>query len=112
LLDRNVVGPGDLDDLLADGALALGDHARRSGTVVMQRDSKLVPGLNAHSARSRKWPALAGWGCGGAPWRITMSPGESPDLLNACLSSAAPSRSCAAVCGRSAHMRTDVRSPE
>ena len=42
LLDRDVVGFGDLDDLVADRALALGDDARRAGAVVMQRDRKLV----------------------------------------------------------------------
>ncbi len=35
----------------------------------------LVPALLAHSARSRKWPALAETSCSGAPSRITISPG-------------------------------------
>src|SRR5581483_7784961 len=98
--------------LLADRALALGDDARRPGAVVMQRDRERHFCVRAHSARSRKWPALAGAGCGGAPSRITMSPGDSSALLSAWLSSPAPARSCAAVCGRSAHLSTEVLSPE
>ena len=42
LLDRDVVGLGELDDLGADRALALGDDARRTGLVVMQRDRELA----------------------------------------------------------------------
>src|ERR1700758_746882 len=110
LLDRNAVLFGDLDDPGADRALALGNDARRTGAVIMQRDGKLALGLGAHSARSRKCPALAGAVCGGAPSRITMSPGVSSAWLNAWLSSVAPARSCAAVCGRSAHIRTEARS--
>src|SRR5690349_11726816 len=83
LLYRNIVLFGDLDDLRADRALALGDDARRAGAVVMQRDSERNLGFRAHSARSRKCPAFAGVGCGGAPSRITMSPGESSALLSA-----------------------------
>src|SRR5882724_4049893 len=111
-LDRDVMGLGDLDDLGADRALALGDDARRAGPVVMQRDGELVFQLRAHSARSRKCPALAGAGCGGAPSRITISPGSSSALISAWLSSPALDRNCAAVAGRSAHIRTEVRSPE
>ena len=89
------MGPGDLDDLRADGALALGDDARRAGLVIMQRDRKLAFGIDAHSARSRKWPArAAGAACGGAPSRITISPGCSSARLSAWLSSDAPARSC------------------
>src|SRR6516165_7682104 len=112
LLDRDVVLFGDLDDFCADRTLALGDDARRAGAVIMQRDRERDFGVRAHSARSRKWPAFAGAGCGGAPSRITMSPGDSSALLSAWLSSPAPARSCAAVCGRSAHIRTEVRSPD
>ena len=36
------MGLGDLDDLGADRALALGDDARRARPVVMQRDRKLA----------------------------------------------------------------------
>src|SRR4030088_3273847 len=75
LLDRDVMGLGDLDDLLADAAPALGDNPWRTRLVVVQRDRKLVPHLRAHSARSRKCPARAGTGCGGVPSRITISPG-------------------------------------
>src|SRR5579871_4985673 len=112
LLDRDIMLFGDLDDLCADRPLALGDDARRAGAIVMQCDGKLVPGVGTHSARSRKWPAFAGVICGGAPSRMTMSPGDSSASLSACPSSLAPARSCAAVCGRSAHIRTDVRSPD
>src|SRR5260370_2177390 len=111
LLDRDVVGLGDLDDLGADRALALGDDPRRAGPVVMQFDGELVPCLHAHSARSRKCPALAGTGCGGTPSRIKISPCLSSALPSAWLSFAAPTRNCCAVAGRSAHIRTDVRSP-
>src|SRR5437868_810698 len=76
LLDRNVVFPGEFDDPGADDALALGDDPRRAGFVIVQRDRKLAPGLDAHSERSRKWPArAAGSACVGAPSRITISPG-------------------------------------
>src|SRR5665213_2826458 len=85
-LDRDAMLFGHLDDLGADAALALGDHARRAGAVVMQRDRELSLGLFAHSARSRKCPALVKTGCGGAPSRITMSPGRNSALLSAWLS--------------------------
>src|SRR5882672_2654413 len=111
LFDRDVMGLGDRDDLRANGTLALGDDPRRTGLVVVQRDRKLVLYVNAHSARSRKCPAGAGADAGGVPSRITMSPGLSSALLSAWLSCAAPARSCTAVAGRSAHIRTDVRSP-
>src|SRR5258708_35324977 len=111
LFDWDIMSLGDFDDLLADGALALGDDARRARLVIVQRDCKLVSCLHAHSARSRKCPARAGAPCGGAPSRITMSPGRSSALLSAWLNCAAPARSCAVVAGRSAHIRTDVRSP-
>src|SRR5215207_653702 len=112
LLDRDVMFPGELDDLRADDALALGDDPGGAGLVVVQRDRKLVPGLDAHSARSRKWPArAAGAACGGAPSRITISPGCSSARLSAWLSCEAPARSCSAVAGRSAHIRTEVLSP-
>src|SRR5258708_7191311 len=111
LFDRDVMGFGDLDDLRTDGAPALGDDPRRAGFVIMQRDRKLVFCLHAHSARSRKCPARAGAACGGWPSWITMSPGCSSALLSAWLNCAAPARSCAAVAGRSAHIRTDVRWP-
>src|SRR5712692_660086 len=75
LLDRDVMGPGDLDDLRTDGAPALGDDPWRAGLVVMQRDREMALGFHAHSARSRKCPAGAGCDWGGAPSRITMSPG-------------------------------------
>ena len=42
LLDRNVVGLCDLDNLGADRALALGDDARGAFAVVVQRDRELV----------------------------------------------------------------------
>src|ERR1700755_1554047 len=42
LLERKVVRLGDLDDLGADRALALGDDARGAGAVIMQRDRELV----------------------------------------------------------------------
>src|SRR5258708_9978262 len=106
------MGLGDFDDLGADRALALGDDPRRAGPVVMQGDGELVALFRAHSARSRKCPALAGAGCGGLPSRITISPGESSAWLSAWLSSPEPARNCAAVCGRSAHIRTEVRSPD
>src|SRR5437764_1069966 len=111
LLDRNIVGSRDLDDLGAERAAALGDDARRAGLVIVKRNRKLAPGLDAHSARSRKWPARGGAGCDGAPSRITISPGCSSALASADVSCAAPARNCAAVAGRSAHIRTDVRSP-
>src|SRR5689334_24107896 len=66
LLDRDVVGFCDLDDLLADRAAALGDDLRRARAVVMQGDGKLVVFARAHDARSRKRPALPA-GDGGAP---------------------------------------------
>jgi hypothetical protein len=50
--------------------------------------------------------------CGGLPSRITMSPGLSSARLSCWLSCEAPARSCAAVAGRSAHIRTEVLSPE
>src|SRR5882757_4022701 len=111
LLDRDIVGPGDLDDFGADRALALGDDPGRAGLVVMQRDRQPVFGVEAHSARSRKCPALAAGGCGGAPSRTTISPGLSSAWVSAWLNCAAPARNCAAVAGRSAHIRTDVVSP-
>src|SRR5262249_53247988 len=110
LLDRDVVGFCDLDDFCADRALALGDDARRAVAVVMQRDGKLVD-VRAHSARSRKWPAVVTCGCGGVPSRTTMSPGLSSARASARPSSALPARSFSAVAGRSAHIRTDVFSP-
>ena len=42
LLDRDVMFPGELDDLGADDALALGDDPRRAGLVIVQRDRKLA----------------------------------------------------------------------
>src|SRR6202011_1417494 len=111
LLDRDIVGFCDLDDLGADGALALGNDPGRTGPVVMQRDRELGFGVDAHSARSRKCPARAGCGCGGVPSRITISPGLSSARLSAWPSCAAPARNCAAVAGRSAHIRTEVLSP-
>ena len=75
LLDRDVMGLGELDDLRADGALALGGDPWRTGLVIVQRDRELALGIHAHSARSRKCPARAGAACGGAPSRITISPG-------------------------------------
>src|SRR5246127_2529753 len=45
LLDRNVVRLGDLDDLGADRALALGCNARRALAVILQRDREPGPGL-------------------------------------------------------------------
>ncbi len=42
LFDRDVVGLGDLDDLRAQAAPALGDDPRRAGPVVMQRDRELI----------------------------------------------------------------------
>src|SRR5260370_28685479 len=83
LVDRDVVGLGDFDDLGADRALALGDDPRRAGFVVVQRDRKLAPCVDAHSARSRKWPARAGAASGGVPSRITISPGRSSARLSA-----------------------------
>src|SRR6266404_1051904 len=72
LLDRDVVFPGEFDDPGADDTLALGDDARGACFVIVQRDRKLVFGIDAHSARSRKWPArAAGSACVGAPSRIT-----------------------------------------
>ena len=56
--------------------------------------------------------AGAALGCGGAPSRITISPGVSSARLSAWLSCAAPARNCAAVAGRSAHIRTEVVSPD
>src|SRR5579872_7248251 len=58
-LDRNVVSPGDLDDLLAKGALSLGDNAWRAGAIIMQRNCELALLGLAHDARSRKCPATA-----------------------------------------------------
>src|SRR3954452_7588667 len=110
LLDRDVVGPGDLDDLFADRTLALGDDDRRvAALLVMERNRKLR--RIAHVARSRKWPARAGAGCGGVPSRTPMLPGLSSALVRAWLSSPIPARSCCAVVGRSAHIRTKVLSP-
>src|ERR1035438_7775580 len=86
-LDRDVVGFGKLDDLLADRPLALGDDPWRPLAVVMQRDRELALGFPAHVARSRKWPARAGLTCGGVPSRITMSPGRSSARLRAALPS-------------------------
>src|ERR1700742_2886468 len=78
-LDRNAIGLGDLDDLLAERSPALGDDARRTGTIIVQRDRNLslgwlalvllALGLSAHDARSRKCPARAATGCAGAPSR-------------------------------------------
>src|SRR5947209_14808748 len=65
-LDRDVVGLGDLNNLGADAALALGGDPRRPCSVVMQRDRKLLSALPAHSARSRKCPAGAEAVCTGA----------------------------------------------
>jgi hypothetical protein len=45
------------------------------------------------------------------PSRITISPGRSSALLSASLNRPTPARSCAAVAGRSAHIRTEVPSP-
>src|SRR6266702_3216340 len=110
LLDRDVVGLGDLDDFCADRAPALGDHyGSAAALLVMQRDCEL--GCIAHVARSRKCPARAGAGCGGVPSRTTMSPGLSSAFVIAWLSSPMPARSCCAVAGRSAHIRTKVLSP-
>src|SRR5258708_22019660 len=97
LLDRDAMLFGDLDDLLADRALALGDHPRRAGPVVMQRDRELffgnlAFGWFAHSARSRKWPALAETSCNGAPSRITISPGVSSARASAWLRCETPAR--------------------
>src|SRR5882757_9630035 len=111
LLDRDVMLFGEFDDLGADDALALGCDPRRPCFVVVQRDRELVPDIDAHSARSRKCPARAGVACGGLPSRITMSPGCSSARLSCWLSCEAPARSCAAVAGRSAHIRTEVLSP-
>src|SRR6266404_4246803 len=111
LLDRDVVGFSEFDDLGADDALALGGDARRAGLVVMQRDRELVFGIHAHSARSRKCPARAGCACGGTPARIVISPGRSSARLSAWLNCPAPARNCSAVAGRSAHIRTEVLSP-
>src|SRR6185437_3568475 len=112
LLDRNVMFPGGFDDLRADDALTLRHDKRGAGLVVVQRDRKPVFGLDAHSARSRKWPArAAGAACGGAPSRITISPGCNSARLSAWLRSGAPARSCSAVADRSAQIRTEVFSP-
>src|SRR6266481_6744299 len=111
-LDRDVVRLGDFNDLFTDRSPALGDDPWRAGAVVMQRHRKLIFYVYAHSARSRKCPARAGAACGGAPSRITISPGTSSALISAWLSSPALDRNCAAVAGRSAHIRTEVRSPE
>src|SRR5271169_1957876 len=86
LFDRDVVGLGYLDDLVAEASPALGDNARRAGPVVMQRDRELIFFLHAHSARSRKWPACAETGCTGAPSRTTISPGFRSARLKAWLS--------------------------
>src|SRR3954447_8102446 len=111
LLDRNAVGLGELDDLLAHHTSALGDHARRAGMVVMQSDRQRVFCVRAHSARSRKCPAGAETDCIGAPWRIAMSPGCNSARISASLNCAIPPCSCAAVPGRSAHIRTEGLSP-
>src|SRR5690242_13559980 len=92
LLDWDVVRLRDLDDLGAGRALALGDDAGRALTlVVLERDGDLglVGGLDldAHSARSRKWPALGGITAGGAPSCTTRSPGDSSARLSAWLRS-------------------------
>src|SRR6202035_2316846 len=96
LLDRDVMGLGDLDDLGTDASLALGDNPRRAGSVVMQRDGELAPGVDAHSARSRKCPAGAEADCTGAPSRTTISPGSNSARLKAWLSCETPARNCAA----------------
>src|SRR6478609_3891303 len=77
LLDRDVMGLGEFDDLGADGAPALGGDPWRTGLVIVQRDRELALGIDrihAHSARSRKCPARAGAAWGGAPSRTTISP--------------------------------------
>src|ERR1700722_5831585 len=109
--DRDIMGLRGLDDLRADAALALGDHPWRARSVVMQRDRELAPAVGAHSARSRKCPAGAEADCTGAPSRTTISPGFNSARLKAWLSCETPARNCAAVAGRSAHIRTEVRSP-
>src|SRR6185437_5725135 len=92
LLYRDAMLFRDLDDLLADGTLALGDHRWRTGAIVMQRDRELVLGRTAHSARSRKCPALAETSCNGAPSRTTISPGCNSARDSAWLSCATPAR--------------------
>ena len=83
-LDRDVVLLGHLDDLRAERSPALGDHTRRAAAfVIVEGDGDLILGLHTHRARSRKWPAGAGFGCGGAPSRMTISPGCNSAPLNA-----------------------------
>src|SRR5258705_10521568 len=65
LLDRDVMFAGEFDDLRTDNALALGDHPRRTGFVIVQRDRKLALGVEAPSARSGNSPARPGPACGG-----------------------------------------------
>src|ERR1700742_3680427 len=96
-LDRNAIGLGDFDDLLAERSPALGDDARRTGTIIVQRDRKLslgllALGLSAHDARSRKCPARAGTGGVGAPSRTMMSPGCSSARASAWLNRGTPAR--------------------
>src|SRR3954452_4353196 len=111
LLDRDIVSLGDFDNFRANGSLALCDNAGRALFVIVQRDRELVSYLHAHKARSTKCPARAGDCAGGTPSRMTISPGSNSALPSAWLSCAAPARNCAAVAGRSAQRRTDVRSP-
>src|SRR5262245_31457593 len=96
-LDRNTVCLGDLDDLFAERSPALGDDARRTGTIIVQRDRKLILGLlglglSAHDARSRKCPARAATGGVGAPSRTMMSPGCNSARASAWLSCETPAR--------------------
>ena len=53
----------------------------------------------------------AGAACGGAPSRITISPGCNSARLSAWLSSASAGAQLGAVADRSAHIRTEVFSP-
>src|ERR1700723_2102463 len=108
VLDRNVVGFCDLDNLRAVAAFALGDDARCAGAIVMQGNRELALFVHAHDARSRKWPAAATAGCDGAPSRITISPGFNSARLKASVNCETSARNCEAVEGRSAHIRTDV----
>src|SRR5688572_8352165 len=98
-----------LHDPFGDFAAALGDDARRTLLVVMQRDSEWR-GCPAHEARFQNWPAAAE-ACGGGP-PMAISPGSRSASRSACDKSGAPSRNRAMVSGRSAHSRTEARSPD